>query len=124
LTQQIIELTKVYRNLASFAEAIHHAEQGMTWRRHKYEARAQRVKAHVFQSLLQAGLEEVACPELEIRLRNHPPAVIIDPLADLPAEYLRVPPPVPDKVRIKAALQVSESLPGCRLAQQKRLVIE
>jgi hypothetical protein len=72
-TQHIIELTKVYRDLESSAQAIHEAEKSMAQRRYRYEARAQRIKEYVLQTLLNTGLKKVECPEFEISLRNNPP---------------------------------------------------
>ncbi len=59
-----------------------------------------------------------------LAIQDNPPSVVVENEFILPAQYLKQPPPVVDKVAIKAAIKAGVIVPGAHLAQSQRLVIK
>ena len=82
---------------------------------------------YLLENMERAGISKIDCPLFSISIRRNPPAVKVDPLM-LPAEWWKTPDPKPpapqpDKVAIKAAIQVGIDIPGARMVQGQRLEI-
>lgn len=73
------------------------------------------------------GVQKLEGALFSFKVRKNPPSVVIESEIDIPVEYLKQPeppPPKPDKKSIKEALQAGEIVPGARLTQETRLVID
>jgi len=126
LVEKTTQLAMVMRNLEATAVQIKAAEASMAARRQKIEKRAERLRSYLIDALQQAGVQKITGAHFELTIRKNPPAVVIEPDAYLPTKFLRQPeppPPVPDKTRIKDAIQNGLSVPGCRLVQRNKLEI-
>jgi hypothetical protein len=116
------------RALASFEAAIAAAraeEQRLKTRREYCERQRQRLSDYALAVLSASGLDRIDGQISSLAVRLNPPSVEIADGAELPAAYLRVPPPpapVPDKTAIARALKAGEAIAGCRLAQTRKLV--
>src|SRR5260364_273407 len=74
-----------------------------------------------------AGLQKVECPYFNIAIRTNPPAVQIEDVRQIPAQFMRQPeppPPAPDKKAIKEALEAGTDVPGARLVRNQSLRIQ
>lgn len=115
------------RNLEANAEAIKQAESAMATRRKALEARAERIKTYLLDNMTRTGITKIECPYFKIAVRDNPESVVIDPLAQIPGEYMRQPeppPPAPDKVAIKAALKAGVVIEGVKLEKKQRIDIK
>jgi len=96
-------------------------------RKDRLARQRERLEGYVIGVLAAAGVKKFDGFTSTLTARANPVSVVIDVAAVLPAEFLRLPKPVPpdpapDKIAIKAALGRGEFVPGCRLAQTMRLV--
>lgn len=108
------------------ADNIRQAERRMAERRRALEARAERVRDFLLNAMLYAGVTRIESPFVSLAVRTNPPAVEINEPGLIPAEFMRQPeppPPVVDKVAIKAALSSGQDVPGAHLVQRKRLEV-
>lgn len=115
------------RNLEANAELIKQAEEQMANRRKAIEKRADRIRQYLLENMTRTGINKIECPFFKIAVRENPESVVIEPDADLPAEFMRQPeppPPAPDKVAIKAALKAGVILPGVKLKRTQRIDIK
>lgn len=114
-------------NLEAQAKAIKEAETTMAARRKAIESRAERVRKYLLENMIFAGISKIECPYFKIAVQDNPPAVMIDDLASVPADYMRqpeLPPPAPDKKLIAQAIKDGFDVPGAHLEVGKRLVIK
>jgi hypothetical protein len=114
------------RNLESTAEQIKAAEEQMAKRRKAIEKRADRVREYLKTGMIDAGISKIECPYFKLTIRDNPPSVVIDAPEFIPAEFMRQPeppPPAPDKKAIAEAFKAGGDVPGCHMAQGKRLEI-
>lgn len=115
------------RNLEASAEAIKHAEKQMYERRESIEAKADRIRAYLLENMQRTGIKKIECPHFAITVKNNPESLIVEPDAEIPAEYYyqpEPPPPVLDKVALKKDLQLGSEVPGCRLERKQRIEIK
>ena len=115
------------RNLEATAQAIKDAEAKMAARRKAVEARAERIRGYLWQSMELAGIPKIECPYFKLAVRENPPSVVIESPNLIPAEFMRnpePPPPEPDKKAIAEALKEGKNVPGAHLERGKRLEIK
>lgn len=115
------------RNIEASAESIKAAEEQMSSRRKAIEKKAANIKEYLLTNMQRVGITEIACPHFMIKIKNNPESVVIDPAAIIPASYMRqpeLPPAVPDKVAIKAALKAGVEINGCYLEKKQRIDIK
>jgi hypothetical protein len=90
---------------------------------------AQAMRDYVKREMERAGIEKINCPLFKLSIKKNPPSVeVIDPLS-LDTQFWTLPEPkppvaVPNKVKIKLALQAGEDVIGARLVQATRLEIK
>lgn len=65
-----------------------------------------------------AELTSLKTPAATLSMRASPPSVEITDASLIPAVFLKQPPPVPDKVTIKATIKNGQAVPGCTLSNQ------
>lgn len=115
------------RNLEASADAIKMAESQMAARRKAIENRASRIRGYLKAQMERTGVSEISSPHFKIAVRLNPPAVIIDSVNLIPAEFMRTPeppPPVPDKKAISAALKAGCEIAGVHLEHSTRVDIK
>ncbi|MDB5801763.1 MAG: phage protein [Rhodocyclales bacterium] len=111
------------------AEAEAYAEHG---KKSAARATALNNRASSLRDYLQTQMElcdisEIKGPGLLLKLQSNPPSVDVFDAAQIPAEYMRTPPPPaaqPDKTMIKDAIKAGIEIPGAKLNQTRRLVIK
>lgn len=115
------------RNLEVTAAAMRDAEVAMAARRKAVEARVSRLRAYMLACMQTAGVHKISTAQMQIAVRDNPPAVEVFDAAQVPAQFMRTPeppPPSPDKTAIKDAIKAGEEVPGARLTQSQRLEIK
>jgi hypothetical protein len=115
------------RNLEASAAAIKEAEAQMAERRKRIEKRAESIKEYLKMCMEVAGVNKIDCPHFALSIAKNPPSVEIDEPGLLPYRFTiqpPMPPAVPDKAAIKAALKAGEDVPGARLTAGTRLSIK
>ena len=117
----------VVRNLEVTAAAIRTAECDMATRRKAIEARADRLRRYLLESMLHAGIKRVDHPMLSLAIKGKAASVQIIDEAQVPAEFMDQPPAPPPKVskaRIASAIKAGREVPGAKLGDDdKRLEI-
>lgn len=114
------------RNLEATAASIKDAEAQMAARRKAIENRAAGLRRYLLTSMQHAGISKIESAHFVLAIKNNPPAVEIFDQLQVPAEYMKTPPPpppTPDKTAIKEAIKHGTEVPGCRLVQGQRLDI-
>lgn len=126
--EKAVNVAAFVRNLEATADAIKSAEADMAERRKRIETRAAALRAYLQRCMEMTGISKIESPYFRLTIRANPPSVDVFDPAQIPAEYMRTPPPpptVPDKPAIKAALQAGTDVPGAKLrADIKRLEIK
>ncbi len=127
LEEKVINLAMMTRNLESSAEQIQQAAQAMNERAQKLIHRAAKIREYLVNTLNYVGIKKFDNPYFKLAVQKNPGAVVIDKDASIPTEFMRQPPlpePVPDKERIKKALQANVNVPGCQLVYRFRVEIQ
>ena len=84
-------------------------------RRNRFMHRRDRLRELIFKVMNSARLTKVELPEATLSIRAGQAKVIIVDELEIPEEYLRIK-TEPDKIKIKAALQNNEHVPGAMLS--------
>lgn len=114
------------RHMESMASAISAAAIKMEARSKAVSNRATHLREYLLHHMESAGITRIESPEMVVIAAINPPAVVIDDLRQVPAEFIRPPrpqDPSPDKAAIKAALAAGQDVPGCHLERRTRLDI-
>jgi hypothetical protein len=120
----------VIRNLQATAASIKDAEKLMADRRKSIERRADALLERLKTGLEIAGVIKLDCPHFALTIKKNPPSVNIWDEKQIPARFMRIPPPppppapAPDKAAIKDAIKAGEDVPGAIMAQGTRLEIK
>lgn len=115
------------RNLEASAEAIRTAEEKMALRRKAIERRADSLRVYLKLNMERCGIQKIEGPHFVLAIKKNPPAVHVEALELVPAEFMKTPPPPPpvlDKKAVAEALKAGRDVPGCRLDQGTRLEIK
>jgi hypothetical protein len=94
--------------LDAFAAVIKKRAAEMSKRQKALEARAERIRAFVFNAMKLAQMKVIETPEFKLRVKAGVSKVVIDAESQIPPEYKRFPdPPAPeiDKAKIKEVLE-------------------
>ena len=127
LETKTVNIAYAIKNIDATIVALKHVAQENANRIKSLENRAAGLRAYTIDCLDFAGVDKILGYHFEIKLRNNPPSVDIFDADQLPVEYMRqpdLPPMVPDKAAIKAAISVNSNVPGARLIQTKRIEIK
>ena len=111
------------RNLEATATAIKEAETAMASRRKAIEHRAAGLRRYALSAMQVAGVQSIECPYFKLSVRKNPPAVEVFDAAQIPAQFMRTPPPAPDKKAITEAIKAGQEVPGARLVSGERLEV-
>lgn len=123
LREKAVNVAKVLQNLESDAKAIKEAAKRMSDRARAAEGRASRMRDYLLQNMLGSGIHSIECDHFVLKVRDNPEAVVIDDATKIPAEYLRQPPPEPDKRSILADIKHGVVIDGVHTERGKRLEI-
>lgn len=78
----------------------------------KFSQRRERVRALIEQAMLIADLPTAKRPTATVTVKRVPPNLVIADESLIPSRFFKSPPPVLDKVAIKAAAKDGETIPG------------
>jgi len=118
---------QMVRNIETLAEQIKAAEKAMAERRKALESRADWLRSYLLDNMAAAGISKVESPWFSLTVRQNPPSVALDDVSLIPTDYWRVlppPPPVIDRVAIRAAIEAGQDVPGARVVRGQRLEIK
>ena len=114
------------RNLETFADTIEEAAKAMQERAARFRRKASGIRAYLLNQMQGAGITKIQAPEFTISVRKNPAAVLIAEDATIPPQFMvtpPAPPPRPDKVSLKKALEAGEVIDGVHLEASVRLDI-
>ena len=112
-------------NLRAEAKACKDAEDNMRARRKRLENRADRMHQYLQDSMQDAAVDTIKCPEYVLRIKKCPPHVEITHEEMLPAEYIRTKELREiDRKKIKEDLSGDLDVPGAMLISDFRLEIK
>ncbi|MDR2656433.1 MAG: siphovirus Gp157 family protein [Oscillospiraceae bacterium] len=114
---------KILRHLQADGAALREEETRMAERRHALEARAAKLKETLQAAMETVGATKFKTPLFSFNIQNNPPSVDILDMRRIPAEYLVIREPEPDKQKIKAAINAGQNVPGAALKQTRGLRI-
>lgn len=126
LEAKSVNVAMYVQGLEATAEAIKIAEARMKARRQAMENRAERIRAYLKSNMEAVGITSIKCPYFALSIRKNPPAVIVDDLEAIPADYWIQPPPPPrqlDKKAVAAQIKAGGAVEGAHLEQGTRLDI-
>ena len=115
------------RNLEASAGAIKQAEQAMSERRKKLEAKASSIYAYLLANLQACEITKIESPYFSMSVRKNPESVVVDFEGSIPKEYFTLPdPPLPrlDKSKLKEAMKSGLVIEGVHLESKYRLDIK
>lgn len=119
----LLEVAAYRKGLRAEADSIASVIQGLEVRRSRLMRLANALDGYILDRHPRTKLKDgrVVC-----RVQAKPPSVVVDDAEALPADCWRVVPESrePDKVEIKARIKAGAEVPGARLEQGERLVIE
>jgi len=127
IEQKATNVAMFVRNLEASADAIKEAEGKMATRRKAIENRAARIRDYLKQQMERCEIQKIEGPHFRLAIRQNPPAVVVDAESQIPAEFMRVPPPPaasPDKKAIAEAIKEGKEVPGVHLERTTRLEIK
>lgn len=120
----------VIRNMEALAASMKDAEKQMADRRKATEKRAAALAEYLKTGMEIAGVSKLETPHFALTIKKNPPGVDIWDEKQIPAEFMRVPPPppppppAPDKAAIKEAIKAGKEVPGAQLVQGTRLEVK
>lgn len=90
---------------------------------------AQGLRDYLKHNMEAAGIERIECPLFKISIRKNPPAVEVLDDRQIPGDFWVTPEPKPpeariDKKAIAAAIKGGADVPGAKLVQHTKLVIQ
>lgn len=127
LTTKATNVIAYQKNVQAFADAITAAADKLKERAEVVQNKADSLHSYIKRSMDAAGITKLEGVEFVARIQNNPPAVVIDPGATVPTEFMTIPPapePYPNKTALKDALKNGRVIEGVRLEQKTRLVIK
>lgn len=88
----------------------------LTARRDRLAERSTRIKAAIEAAMLAGEIKSLVTPAATLTIQTGQAAVIFTDEQAIPPQFLRHPPPVPDKKAINAALEAGVAIPGALLS--------
>lgn len=87
------------------------------------------LRAYLLRNMEAAGIEKIECAFFKLSIRKNPPAVDVWDDKQIPAAFWVTPEPKPvvqqiDKKAISAAIKAGVEVPGAKLVQHTRLVVQ
>lgn len=122
--QNVIAYT---RHLDKLAEAMKDEERRMSDRRKAVEARSERIRKYVLNSMQHHGIQRIECPWFTLSIAKNPPSVVIEDDRLIPQDFYTSPLPPPpsiDKKLIAQAIKDGYDVPGAKMSQGVRLAVK
>jgi hypothetical protein len=116
LQQMLVAVLKAAHEDECRIEVIEKQIGKLKERADRFQARAEKARATVARIMEEAGIKKLSAPELTASLRRLPPKLLITDEAQIPADYMILPPPKPDRSLIKRALDDGYVIPGVTLS--------
>lgn len=115
LDEQIARVLRAAIEREGYAKAIDEMIDTLAARKRRLAEGAQTMRAAVLWAMQEAGMTKLAFPDMSVSVgRGRAKVVVVDEAA-LPADMLRHPPPVPDKIKIGEALTAGRAVEGAML---------
>ena len=115
-------------NCEAQAQLIQEAAKKMQDRAKASKNRAESLKQYLKMNMQKTGITEISCPEFKVKLEiARDKSVEIYDANQLKKDYLRykpAPPPEPDKVLIKKAIEDGFEVAGARIVKNDRLTFK
>ena len=115
-------------NLEAYAEAAAEASKALSARAKRIQRRADVMREYLRTHIAGAGIKKIEGPEFTLARKMNPPAVIIEPGAQLPEEFLQPPDPLIQTI-IRGVAEIPrdvasliESTPPVLIAEEYLLV--
>lgn len=122
-----INYVKVAQSLKAVNAAKRAAGKELVAAADRGDAQADRILDWLQLNMERTGITEISCEYFTARLRTNPPAVKIADGVVLPDAYMMQPappPPRPNKVSIKRAIESGIAIDGCWLESTQRLEVK
>lgn len=128
LEKKIIGTAYVIREMEAHIAARKAAVEEMRESIKRAENRLDRLKNYLMTAMQTAGMKKVAGEHFDVRVKQKAQAVIVEDEAKIPERFYRLPegkPPSPvlDKMALRAAMMMGETVPGAHLDDGVRLDI-
>ena len=111
------------KGLDAEAAAIKAEEKALEGRRKAKEAKADRLRVYLAQSLQNAGESRYESARCVVSFRKSEAVEVCD-ADELPAEYMKQAAPTPDKAAIKKALKAGETVNGAQLITRQNIQVK
>ena len=123
--QKCVSVIAFTKNLEVVADAIGDEIINMQSRKKTLKNRIEWLRQYTKDIMERCNIDAVHDPLFDIRVVKQPPSVVIDDVAKLPLEYLRIIPEraEPDKNLLRAALK-DGAVEGCHLSAGTRIKIK
>ena len=116
-------IAAIISELDAAAGSIREGEKRQAARRKALESAAERLRAYLLNGMLSSDIHSISTPLFKITVRDNPPSVAIDDEAAIPADYMRQPPPEPDKRKMLDDMKEGVVIDGAHIERGKRLHI-
>ena len=127
IADKVRSVAHMIRHLETIAKAIKDEAKAMQDRASRVQNRADSVREYLLFNMLAMNKSKLDYPEFSVAVRDNPVAVVLEPGALFPGEFMRQPPVPemePDKKAIKAALESGREIDGARLQRGQRIEIK
>lgn len=115
LEEKAVGYVMVMRNLGALADGLKQQEKHFAERRKSVEAKIERLKKNLLDSLLAADRLKIERPEASITVAKTPGKVEVLDESSIPGDYYDTRPPELNRRAIAEAIRAGETVPGADL---------
>lgn len=109
-------------HLAAMEDAAAERVKALQARARRFDADQKRIKALILMLMEGANINKLVRPSLTLSARSLPPRLLEIDESKTPSDYMKQPPPVPDKTKIAEALKLGGDVDGWSLSNGARTV--
>lgn len=129
LEQKILGTAYAIKDIEAHIAARKQAMEEMREAIRRQEKHLERLKNYLLTAMQTAGMDQVPGKHFDVRVKKKAQAVIVEDEAQIPQKFYRLPevkPPSPvlDKLALRGALLMGETVPGAHLDNGMRLDIK
>lgn len=127
ITDKAVGILMVGRSMVASVPALRQEALRMNALADSLVKKEAALNQYLLTNMQACNITKIDSPLFKISLQNNPPSVDIYEPKLISNEYMRqpeTPPPVPDKVALKAALKAGFEVQGAKLVQSVRLVVK
>jgi hypothetical protein len=126
IAQKATGIEMIARTMEMHTPALDAEIERLTALKKRRQNAAKALRDYLRTNMQAMQITKLESPLFVIKLQMNPPAVDVYEPGLIPAEYMRQKPPPPpevDKAAIKEAIKAGVEVPGARIAQSQRLVV-